>query len=33
MDQLKAEKHVAKALNVNTKNIDKAVQDAAKGLN
>ena len=33
MDQLKAEKHVAKELNVSTKDIDKAVQDAAKGLN
>jgi hypothetical protein len=31
--QLKAEKHVAKELNVSTKDIDKAVQDAAKGLN
>ena len=31
--QLKAEKHVAKELNVSTKDIDKAVRDAAKGLN
>jgi uncharacterized membrane protein len=29
---LKAEKHVAKELNVSTKDIDKAVQDAASGL-
>ena len=30
--QLKAEKRVAKELNVSTKDVDKAVQDAAKGL-
>ena len=30
---LKAEKHVAKELDVSPKDIDKAVQDAAKGLN
>ena len=30
---LKAEKHVAKELDVSTKDIDKAVQDAANGLN
>ena len=33
MDQLKAEKHVVKELNVSTKDNDKAVQDAAEGLN
>lgn len=31
--ELKAEKHVAKELDVSPKDIDKAVQDAAKGLN
>jgi len=30
--QLKAEKQVAKELNVSPKDVDKAVQDAAKGL-
>ena len=30
--ELKAEKHVAKELDVSPKDIDKAVQDAAKGL-
>ena len=30
--QLKAEKQVAKELNMNAKEVDKAVQDAAKGL-
>jgi uncharacterized membrane protein len=29
---LKAEKHVAKELDVSSKDVDKAVQDAAKGL-
>jgi uncharacterized membrane protein len=31
--QLKAEKHVAKELGASAKDVDKAVQDAAKGLN
>jgi hypothetical protein len=31
-DALKAEKHVAKELNASAKDVDKAVQDAAKGL-
>ena len=30
--QLKADKHVAKELNASAKDVDKAVQDAAKGL-
>ena len=31
--QLKAEKHVAKELDVSAKDVDQAVQEAAKGLN
>lgn len=31
--ELKAEKHVAKELNVSAKDVDEAVQEAAKGLN
>ena len=31
--QLKAQKHVAKELNASAKDVDKAVQDAAKGMN
>jgi len=31
--QLKADKQVAKELDVSAKDVDKAVQDAAKGLN